>query len=67
MTTARRVCLSYRAADAGADVDRLVAALAVGFEVVRAPEPAEQPAADPLDDCDALLLVVGARLGRRWR
>ena len=59
MTSARRLCLSYRAADAGAAVDRLVAALAVGFEVVRAPEPADQPDADPLDGCHALLLVIG--------
>ena len=60
MTSARRVCLSYQAADAGAALDRLVAALAVGYEVVRAPEPADQPNDDPLEDCDALLVVIGA-------
>ena len=59
MTSAARVCLSYQAADAGAVIDRLVAALAVGFEVVRAPDPADHAETDPLDGCDALLLVVG--------
>ena len=59
MTSAARVCLSYQAADAGAVIDRLVAALAVGFEVVRAPDPADHVETDPLDGCDALLLVVG--------